>query len=121
MPMLPEVLLEGLDKRWHRTPSARRSPYRISGLFFRLERTIADAPRKKKEEVRRSKARPIVEKFFEWCDAQVDTVLDETPISAAVTYSRNQRVALQRFLDDGRLPVHNNISELNLRRQVVGR
>ena len=45
---------------------------------------------------------------------QVDTVLDETPISAAVTYARNQRVALQRFLDDGRLPLHNNISELNL-------
>jgi hypothetical protein len=91
------------------------------GALFRIERTIADSPRKKKEEVRRSKARPIVEKFFEWCDAQVDTVLDETPISAAITYARNQRVALQRFLDDGRLPVHNNISELNLRRQVVGR
>jgi transposase len=91
------------------------------GALFRIERTIADSPRKKKEEVRRSKARPIVEKFFEWCDAQVDAVLDETPISAAITYARNQRVALQRFLDDGRLPVHNNISELNLRRQVVGR
>jgi len=26
-----------------------------------------------------------------------------------------------RFLDDGSLPMHNNISELNLRRQVVGR
>jgi len=91
------------------------------GAIFRLERTIADSPRKKKEEVRRSKARPIVEKFFEWCDAQVGSVLDETPISAGVTYARNQRVALQRFLDDGRLPVHNNISELNLRRQVVGR
>jgi hypothetical protein len=37
------------------------------------------------------------------------------------TYAHNQRFALQRFLDDGRLPVHNNISGLNLRRQVVGR
>jgi transposase len=91
------------------------------GALFRLERAIADAPRKKKEEARRAKARPIVEKFFEWADAQVDLVLDETPISAGITYVRNQRVALQRFLDDGRLPVHNNISELNLRRQVVGR
>lgn len=91
------------------------------GALFRLERTIADSPRKKKEEVRRSKARPIVDRFFEWCDAQVDTVLDETPISAGLTYVRNQRIALRRFLDDGRLPVHNNISELNLRRQVVGR
>jgi hypothetical protein len=92
----------------------------ISALF-RLERAVADAPRKKKEEARRAKARPIVEKFFEWADAQVDLVLDETPISAGITYVRNQRVALQRFLDDGRLPIHNNVSELNLRRQVTGR
>ena len=48
-------------------------------------------------------------------------VLDETPISAGITYARNQRVALQRFLYDGRLPVHNKFSELNLRRQVVRR
>jgi transposase IS66 family protein/papain fold toxin 2 of polymorphic toxin system len=36
-------------------------------------------------------------------------------------YARNQRVALRRFIDDGRLPAHNNITELNLRRQVFGR
>jgi transposase len=91
------------------------------GALFRIERTIADSPRKKKEEVRRSKARPIVQKFFEWCDTRAAEVLDETPIAAGITYARNQRVALQRFLDDGRLPVHNNLSELHLRRQVVGR
>jgi len=39
-------------------------------------------------------------------------VLDDTPISKAIGYSRNQRAALQRFLVDGRLPLHNNISEL---------
>ena len=31
------------------------------GALFRVERTVADAPRKKKEEARRAKARPIVE------------------------------------------------------------
>ncbi len=89
--------------------------------LFRIERAIADAPRKKKEQVRRAKARPIVDKFFEWCDAEALHVLDETPIQAGITYARNQRVALRRFLDDGRLPLHNNISELNLRREVLGR
>ena len=28
---------------------------------------------------------------------------------------------MQRFVEDGRLPIHNNISELNLRRQAIGR
>jgi len=91
------------------------------GALFRIERSIADAPRKKKEQVRRTKSRPIVDKFFEWCDAEAPLVLDETPMAAGLTYARNQRIALRRFLDDGRLPMHNNISELNLRRQVLGR
>jgi transposase len=39
----------------------------------------------------------------------------------AIGYARNQREALRRFLDDWRLPLHNNISELNLRQQVLGR
>jgi len=48
-------------------------------------------------------------------------VLDETPIASAIRYSRNQRTALERFLEDGRLPLHNNGSEIQLRRQVLGR
>jgi transposase len=91
------------------------------GALFSIERTIADSPRKKKEEVRRAKSRPIVDRFFDWCEANADTVLDESPLADGIRYARNQRVALRRFLDDGRLPLHNNISELSLRRQVLGR
>ena len=43
------------------------------------------------------------------------------PIARAIGYARNQRVALRRFLGDERLPIHNNASELALRREVVGR
>jgi hypothetical protein len=39
----------------------------------------------------------------------------------AIRYATNQRGALERFLDDARLPIHNNLSELHLRRQAVGR
>jgi transposase len=89
--------------------------------LFRIEGTVADASRKERERTRRDKSRPIVDRFFEWCDAEFPHVLDETPIQDALRYARNQRIALQRFLDDGRLPLHNNLSELNLRPQVVGR
>ena len=91
------------------------------GALFRIERSIADAPRKEKESTRRDKSRAVIDKFFDWCDTELPRVLDETPIQAALRYATNQRVALRRFLDDGRLPAHNNISELNLRRQVLGR
>lgn len=91
------------------------------GALFRIERTLADAPRKKKEKIRDKRARPIVDAFFSWCDAEVDKVLDETPIAIGIRYARNQRVGLSRFVEDGRLPIHNNMSELALRREAVGR
>src|SRR5690606_32175533 len=77
-------------------------------------------PRKKREKVRSEKSRPIVERYFEWCRAEIGRVIDETPIARAIRYSLNQEVALRRFLEDGRLPIHNNISELHLRRQKIG-
>jgi len=91
------------------------------GALFKIERAHADAPRKQREAVRALKSKPIVDDFFEWCKAEEDLVLDESPIAKAIGYALNQQLALRRFLDDGRLPLHNNISELNLRREVVGR
>lgn len=38
-----------------------------------------------------------------------------------MTYARNQRAALSRFLDDGRIPMDNNASERQLRRIAAGR
>ncbi|PCC68832.1 hypothetical protein [Nannocystis exedens] len=56
-----------------------------------------DAPRKQREQVRSQKSRPLVDAFFAWCGEQ----------SARV--------------EDGRLPLDNNIPERNLRREGVGR
>jgi transposase len=91
------------------------------GALFRVERTLADSPRKKKQTLRQKRSRPIVDAFFSWCDAEAGTVLDDTPISDGIRYARNQRIGLSRFLEDGRLPIHNNMSELALRREAVGR
>jgi transposase len=92
----------------------------IRGLFD-LERAQATAPRRKRQQAREEKSRPLAEGFFAWCEVQADNVLDDTPIAKAVRYALNQREALGRFLEDGRLPIHNNGSELALRRQAVGR
>jgi transposase len=91
------------------------------GALFRIERTLADSPRKKKENIRDKRSRPIVDAFFSWCDAEAASVLDDSPISNGIRYARNQRVGLSQFLEDGRLPIHNNLSELALRREAVGR
>jgi hypothetical protein len=102
-------------------PDRAKNALAFIAALFRIERSVADAPRKKKEAARDNKSRPIVRDFFAWCDAQKDLVLDESPIATAIGYALNQRKALERFLDDGRLPLSNNISERNLKREALGR
>ena len=93
----------------------------LIGKLFALERAWATVPPEDRLARRRAEAKPIVDDFFAWCDAEALKVLDETPISKAIQYARNQREALHQFLSDGRVPIDNNISERALRRQAVGR
>jgi len=99
---------------------ARQALAFIQGLFA-IERTLTEGSCRRRAAVRNERSRPLVEGFFAWCDAQADQVLDDTPIAKGVRYARNQRPALERFLEDGRLPIHNNGSERELRREAVGR
>jgi len=91
------------------------------GALFKIERLLVGAPRKKRKEVRLAQSKPVLDAFFAWCDLVKASVLDESPLADALRYAGNQKDALCRFLDDGRLPIHNNISERSLRRQVLGR
>jgi len=99
---------------------AKRGLAFIQKLFL-LERAYASAPPELKVRCRQSEAKPVVDEFFRFCDEESLKVLDETPISKAIGYARNQRKALERFLEDGRLPIHNNSSENALRREALGR
>ena len=102
-------------------PDRAREALAMIGALFQIERTIEGVPRERREAIRNEQSRPIVERFFAWCDGLAGQVLEDTPLAKAIGYARNQRGALMRFLEDGRLPIHNNGSELQLRRQVVGR
>jgi len=99
---------------------ARQGLALIQKLFM-LEREHATAPPDEKLRRRKSEAAAVVDAFFRFCDDESLKVLDETPISKAIGYARNQRQALERFLEDGRLPIHNNWSENALRREALGR
>ena len=89
--------------------------------LFAIERGIANAPPAVRVSVRAQKSAPAMEWFFAWCDLCRDQALDGSPLADAIRYATNQKAALMRFLEDGRLPIHNNVSERELRRQAVGR
>jgi transposase len=102
-------------------PELAREALAYIGALFEIEREAMHALARERLQIRQTRSAPIVEKFFAWCEVQAEQVLDDTPIAKGVRYARNQRRALERFLEDGRLPLHNNGSELQLRRQAVGR
>ena len=102
-------------------PERAREALALIGELFAIERTVDRAPPAERLKVRQEKSQPIVTRFFAWRDELAPAVLDETPLAKALGYARNHRTAFERFLEDGRLPMHNNWSELQLRRQVLGR
>ena len=106
---------------------AKRALAYISALF-KIERTIADEPRKKKEAMRDKKSRSLVHDLFAWCEAQKDAVLDESPIATAIGYahqpakrareiSRRRQVAdVEQHLREKPAPASRRPQKLDLRR-----
>ncbi|HYD49814.1 MAG TPA: IS66 family transposase [Terriglobales bacterium] len=92
----------------------------IQALFV-IERSIEGAPPHVRAAVRQEKSALALEWFYAWCDAHRQEALQGSPLAEAIGYVTNQKQALARFLEDPRLPIHNNLSERNLRRQAVGR
>jgi hypothetical protein len=93
------------------------------GRLFEIDREGREANLEAEEllALRQEKSAPIVESFFEWIAELRDKVLPRSPIYAAIRYALNQREALCRFLEDGRLRLDNNRAERALRQVAVGR
>ena len=91
----------------------------IGGLFA-IERAHQSESLEARMAARERESRPLLNVFFAWCEEKVGTALDETPIRKAIGYAQNQKEALSRFLDDARLPLHNNFSERALRHAKSG-
>ena len=70
--------------------------------------------------LRAERAGPILKLLDDWIALNRDRVDPRSPLDAAIGYYENQRAALRRFLDDGRISLHNNESEGALRHLVLG-
>lgn len=100
---------------------AREGLARI-GRLFALERKWKGRPAVEVKALRQQFARPHLDAFFTWAEAEHQTVLGERGLlRTALGYVVRQKEALMRYLDDGRLVMDNNRSERELRRIAVGR
>jgi len=89
--------------------------------LFAAERSCDDLPPAQYQATRAARCRPILDAFDKWVADNKKDVDPRGPLDKAFGYYLNQRDALHRFVDDGRLRLDNNISEAQLRNLVLGR
>jgi len=71
--------------------------------------------------LRQQKAVPILTAFHAWLNNTARVVLPKSPMGQAIQYALNQWTALNRYPQDGRLTIDNNVAERAIRPLVVGR
>ena len=81
-------------------------------------RPLDDAARR---ELRQAEAVPILERLRAELDRLSSKLLPKSALAQAVTYALNQWQAWNRYTQDGRLTIDNNVSERRLRDQAIGR
>ena len=91
--------------------------------LFDIEREAAKRGLNASErlQLRQEKSAPVMEKFREWIDETLKVCLPRTNFGRAVKYLDNHWEALSRFIEDGRLEIHNNYVEQELRKIALGR
>jgi transposase len=111
----------GFFDEWehHKSPTAKQALDRIAAIYA-VEARAAFAPVAERVELRRETA-PLIADFFGWAEATVAKLSAKSSLAGAFTYAINRRVALSRFITDGRLEVDNNIAENGMRCIALGR
>jgi transposase len=101
---------------------AREGLARI-GRIYDVDQSWSDKAPAEILRLRQAHLRPHMEAFFAWAKQQLDLVRNQRGmLRSALGYADRQREALMRVLEDGRLVLDNNRSELELRRHIaVGR
>ena len=93
--------------------------YQYCNRLFAEERKCAVYQPKYRQEYRQNRELPILEEYFAW----LKTVHPEkgSKLEEAVRYSLNQKQQLMAFLENGEVPISNNLAENAIRPLTLGR
>lgn len=93
--------------------------FQYCNKLFAQERKCAAYQPKYRQEYRQNRELPILEEYFAW----LNTVHPEkgSKLEEAVRYSLNQKQALCAYLDNGEVPISNNLAENAIRPFTLGR
>lgn len=95
---------------------------KIVNDIFAVERALIESTPERRLAERRRRSAPLVDRLFSWRDDLLARGnLGRSTLAKALRYQRNQEERLKYFLKDGRIPIHNNQTELQARHLAVGR
>ena len=90
--------------------------------LFKIEEEIASLSDEEKQKKRQEESKPIVDEFFAWVNTTLNTkIVVNNKLKKALVYAQNQEKELREFLNDGRIPLSNNIAERSIRPFAVHR
>lgn len=91
------------------------------GQLYKIEKECADLKPEPRHQMRQERSRPLIDHLFERIEELKAQTIPSEPLRKAVDYALNQRQALYRYLEDGRLKPDNNIAENAIRPLALGR
>ena len=105
-----------LDNQGKEIPGSKGAEGReFINLLFKVEKEIKDLPYEEKKQKRQDASRPILDAFWSWVEETAALSTTNEKLTTALGYSKNQRKYLETFLEDGRLPISNNLCEANIK------
>jgi len=108
--------LEHDPSQGHEVVTELRSLYAIEGRAREKAMTA-----EQRHQLRQELSVPILARIKDRLDALQSTVLPQSPLGKAVSYALAEWPALNRYLQDGRVEIDNNLTENALRPSCVGK
>jgi transposase len=91
------------------------------GQLYKIEAECAELRPEPRHQIRQERSRPLMDNLFIRIEELKAQTIPSEPLRKAVDYALNQRQALYRYLEDGRLKPDNNIAENAIRPLALGR
>lgn len=105
-----------MDSKGKEIPGSKGAEGReYINLLFKIEEEMKDLPFEGKKKKRQEASRPILDAFWSWVEKASALHTTNELLTQALTYATNQKKYLETFMEDGRLPISNNLCEANIK------
>lgn len=89
--------------------------------IYKIEQDIRGQPPPERHQQRQMRSKPLVDSLFQLLLTYKNQVPLKSLTGQGVAYALKNRIALERFLDDGKIEIDNNAAERAIRSIALGR